>query len=110
MTHLMELTGGRRVRLEELDLDTGLPIACVIAGDQIVQLSPPCAGTNHLAFLFLNGLEQYRFIFIGQSDDDDEWLADDGRIFTSHEIADLPLQVAAQITDLTPEIMKGFDS
>jgi hypothetical protein len=110
MSSLMDITNGRRVRFEELMLDSNLQVAVVIADEQVVQLSPPCAGSWHLAFLFLNGIEQERFMFIGQTDDDDEWLASDGRIFTSVEIADLPLQVAAQVVPLTEENLRRFDS
>jgi hypothetical protein len=110
MAHLLDITNGKRMRLEELALDGDLPVACVVADDHCIQLTPPCPGTWNLAFLFLNGEEQERFIFIGATDSDDEWLASDGRIFTSVEIADLPLQIAAQMVPLTPENLRRCDS
>jgi hypothetical protein len=108
MHSLMDITNGQRVLLENLDLDQGQPIACVMIGDDLIQLTPPSIGTNHLAFLFLNGRESKRFILI--DDLRGEWLCDDGSVLTSEELADLPLRVAAQHSPLTPERLRGFDS
>ena len=110
MTALLDLTGGKRVFFEDLDFDEGLPVACVLGDNGIIQLTPPCSGAFDLAFIFINGREEKRFLFIGQTDDDDQWLCDDGSIFTAAQIAELPLQIAASHTPLTPENLRRFDS
>jgi hypothetical protein len=109
MNNLLDVTGGRRVSFEELDLPAGLIVGTVILGnDVIVQLSPPCDETCGLSYLFLNGRECRRFICLDEFGD--AWLADDGEILTASEIADLPLQLAATHHPLTIENLRRFDS
>lgn len=110
MTSLLDLTHGKRVSLADLILPAGLIIGCVVTDHNILQLTPPCEETSHLSFIFLNGAEIKRFIFIGSDDNDDIWLSDDGATYTTQEIADLPLQLASQHTPLTKENLRRFDS
>jgi hypothetical protein len=110
MHNLLDLTNSRRVLLADLTFDTSDQIACVIVGDDIVQLTPPCDSTSGLAFLFLNGRECARFILLGEYDGEFEWLADDGRILTNDQLADLPLITAASNTPLTLDLLRRFDS
>jgi hypothetical protein len=108
MNNLLDITRGRRVRFDEIDLPPGLVIGVVIVGSDVVQLSPPCDETCGLSYLFLNGRECRRFICLDEFGD--AWLADDGEILTASEIADLPLQLAATHHPLTIENLRRFDS
>ena len=92
---LLDFTSGRRLTLDQLDLDgENLAITVVIVGGNTIHFTPPCESTHDLSFLFLNGQEVSRFLLL--DDQSGLWLDDRGQVRSEQEMVDLPLKMAIE--------------